>query len=588
MSGLFFLLKYTWKFNKSYIFYTISYQIISAITPLVGVVMPKYIIDELMGQKSARALAVYIGVLLGVNFFGGLLASFLRGGMFTSKGVVFNKFQCYITAKLAECDFEQLESAEFLDAKEKAHKFLYANGQGFGMAMDSAINILGKILIFAGIIAILLTLSIWMVFVFAALTLLNSIVDANVRKKYTQWDMEKAPIERRTSYLIHAIEDFGCGKEIRLYNIKNFLLGKIAHHLDESNAFYRKQTRILNRSQYFNTFTTLMRDGLAYIYLVFKVTSGEIGIGNFSMYIGAVYQFSGAMNDFMRNILEIRQFSGYYDALNKYMNIPSNMREGRNLPLPSASGYVIEFKNVSYKYSGQNDFALKNISLKIESKMKLSIVGENGAGKTTLVKLLMRLYDPQEGQITLNGIDIKDISYDAYQSVLSAVFQDYKLFSFTIKENIVFEKDETDSAVAEYLARSGFKNKLENLGHGIQTNIYKNFEPSGFEPSGGESQKIALARALYKNSPIVILDEPTAALDPRAEYEIYQNFNDLVSGKTAIYISHRLSSARFCDAIAVMRHGEIIEYGAHGDLLKANGLYAELFNMQAQFYVKEH
>jgi ATP-binding cassette subfamily B protein/ATP-binding cassette subfamily C protein len=262
------------------------------------------------------------------------------------------------------------------------------------------------------------------------------------------------------------------------------------------------------------------------------------------------------------------------------------MREGKRLALPDGD-YIIEFKNVSFKYAGQNHYALKNVSITIKSGEKLSIVGENGAGKTTFVKLLTRLYDPTEGVILLNGVNIRDIDYEQYQSIMSAVFQDFKLFSFTLKENVALGAAETayDKEIEDCLIRSGFADKLNRLDNGIYANIYKNFEPDGFEPSGGEGQKIALARALYKDAPVVILDEPTAALDPRAEYEIYQNFNNLVKGKTAVYISHRLSSSRFCDNIAVFKFGEIIEYGSHDELMSESGVYAELFNMQAQFYV---
>jgi ABC-type multidrug transport system fused ATPase/permease subunit len=567
-----------------YVVYAFSYQIVLAVMPIVTVIMPKYIIGELLGQRRVGILILSIGIVLGINFFGSLFSAFLSGRMFTSKGVVFNKFQCFMTERLSECDYEQLEDSDFLDIKEKAHKFLYANGQGFGIVLDSAINILGKMFIFISLIVILSTLSIYIVFVFTLLILLSSFVDSYVRDKYTKWDIEKAPIERKTSYLINLIEDFSYGKETRMYNLKRFLLDKISNHLNQSNEFYKKQTRTLNISKYFSALTSLVRDGVAYIYLIFKILADSIGIGDFTMYLGAVSQFSNAMSDFMRSVLDIKQFGGYYDALNAYIDAPSKMREGKRLHLPNSTQYMIEFDNVSFKYKGQSDYALKNITLAIRPGEKISIVGENGAGKTTLAKLLIRLYDPLEGRITLNGIDIRDIDYDEYQSILSAVFQDYKLFSFTLKENVAFGGFKQDDDVIDTLIKSGLKTKFEHLDKGIYTNIYKNFEPDGFEPSGGEGQKIALARALYKDAPIVILDEPTAALDPRAEYEIYQHFNTLIDGKTAVYISHRLSSARFCDVVAVMQQGKIVEFGSHDALIENGGLYSELFNMQAQFY----
>ena len=200
--------------------------------------------------------------------------------------------------------------------------------------------------------------------------------------------------------------------------------------------------------------------------------------------------------------------------------------------------------------------------------------------------MLCRIYDPTDGAIYLDGVDIRDIDYDSYMALFGVVFQDYKLYALTLKDNVALSRSDCveDGAVEAVLRKAGFGDKLAELPKGVHTLVYRNFDGEGFEPSGGEGQKIALARALFKDAPIAILDEPTAALDPRAEYEMYRQFDDLVAGKTAVYISHRLSSARFCDHVVVFHDGEVIEYGSHDDLIKTNGVYAELFQMQAQFY----
>ena len=581
-----FLLKYIWKFNKMYIVYISVLQLFTASMPLFSTVMSKYIIDELTGSRRVNMLVTLISILVGYNLIGGLIIIFLRGKCFTAKGVVFQKFQTYMAEKLSLCDLEQLENPEFLDAKEKAQQFLYANGQGFGVALDSAINIIGKIFVFAGLIAVLSTLNIFVVLAFIAIVLISGFFESKVRADYVKWDMEKAPIERKTGYYMGLNEDFSYGKEIRLYNFRDKLISKISTHLGISNDFYIKQTKDFNKARYFNTFVSFIRDAISYGYLSLQIILNAITIGEFTMYFSALAQFTGAMNDVMSSILDMKQFGAYYNELEKYMNIPATMREGENLPLPQGP-YTIEFKDVSFRYAGQTEYALENVNITIHSGEKLSVVGENGAGKTTFVKLLTRMYDPTSGDIFLNGINIRDIDYDQYQSVLSAVFQDFCLFSFDLKENIVLggKEPESNQEVEACLELSGFSDKLKKLDKGIDTHVYKDFEPDGFEPSGGEAQKIALARALYKDAPIVVLDEPNAALDPRAEYEMYQRFNDLVQGKTAIYISHRLSSAKFCDKVAVFKAGRIIEYGTHTELIHLNGNYAELFNMQAQYYV---
>lgn len=579
-----FLLKLIWRFNKKYIFYAALFQIVTALVPLTGVVMPKYIIDELTGLQRVEYLAVYVGALVLINLVGSILLAYLEGAMFTSKSEVFSSFECMMAEKLMSCDFESLEDPGFLDVKEKAHRILYAEGQGFGAVLDHAFNIAGKVFIFAGLVGVLSTLNIWMVLVFVALVLLNSAVEARVQKRYVSWDIEKAPIERRSAYLLNIIENFEYGKEERIYGLKDFLISRVAKHLGESDAFYKRQTRELNKSQYFTAVTSFIRDAISYIYLISKVIAGSIQIGSFTMYVGAVAQFSTAMNDMMSSIVNIRRFGLYYDELNKYINMPQTMREGEKTVDNETGEYTIKFENVSFRYPGSEIYALKNVNITITPSEKLSIVGENGAGKTTFVKLLLRLYDPTEGRILLNGTDIREFDYDEYQNLMAAVFQDFRLFSFTLKENVCFDKECSDEVVIDCLRRSGFGNKLDQLPKGIYTNVYKNFEEDGFEPSGGEGQKIALARALFKDTPVVILDEPTAALDSRAEYEMYQNFNKMSEGKTTIFISHRLSSSRFCDKIAVFAGGEIKEYGSHDELYSKDGMYHELFDMQAKFY----
>lgn len=585
IKSLLFLLKQVWKYQKSYIFYAIFLQVAKLVIPLSTIIFPKFIIDELMGEQRFEYILLYVFVLISFNFIGGFFSDYLEGKVFVARGIVFNKFQCHISEKLLDCDYENIENPEFLDIKERARKFLYANGQGFGVVLNSAFNILGDLFVFISIVIVISTLSFWVVLIFSVLVILSAIVDSGVRKKYTEWDMEKAPIERKTSYLLNIIEDFSYGKDIRIYGAKVFLLNKISHHLEVSNQFYAKQIRALNQSKYFNTLMTLVRDGIAYLYLVYKVVKNSISIGDFSMYISAVSQFSNAMSELLQSILDIRQFSGYYDALEQYLNVPSKMREGDKEKDIDTKNICIEFQDVSFKYPGQEKFALKHVNLIIDSGEKVAIIGENGAGKTTFVKLLMRLYDPTSGRITVNGVDITKIDYDYYQSLLAVVFQDYKLFSFTVKDNVVFGKEVDDEIITNELNQIGLQDKLHSLPKGIYTNIYKNFEEDGFEPSGGEGQKIAITRAIHKNAPIIILDEPTAALDPRAEYNIYQNFNQLIKGKTALYISHRMSSAKFCDKVIVFKDGSICENGTHEDLMELKGLYYELYSMQAQYYV---
>lgn len=584
--GIQFLISYTWKFEKKYIIYNILNQLTQGTTMLLAIVLPKYIIDSLTKNIDIMNCFKLIAVLVLCNFLGSYLNAFFVGKCFALKGTVYTKFQAYMTEKLSDCDFEKLENPEFLDDKERAKKFLYANGQGFGAVMDSAFNIVGKIFVFAGIAALLATLNILLVLAFVAIILINTKYEAKTREVYVKLDMRKAPIERKSLYLINLIEDFNFGKDIRMFGLNKWIIEKVKIHLSESNEFYKSQINETIKANYFSSFTNAILEGTAYVVFAMKTIEGSISIGDFSMYVSAMLKFSGAMKDVMRSIMDIKQFSGYYEALDKYMNVPSSKNIGKNIPANEGFKEIV-FENVSFKYPGQENYSLRNINLHINAGEKIAVVGENGAGKTTFIKLICRLYKPTKGTIKIDGVDINDIEYESYMRMIGPVFQDYRLFSFSIKENICFDKAEDDQEIYNLLAESGLKEKINSLDRGIYTSVYKNFDESGFEPSGGESQKIAIARAVYKNTPIVILDEPTSALDPRAEFELYEKFHDLVKGKTAFFISHRMSSCKFCSKILFFQCGEIVERGNHKELMENKKHYYELFNMQAQYYSEE-
>ena len=273
----------------------------------------------------------------------------------------------------------------------------------------------------------------------------------------------------------------------------------------------------------------------------------------------------------------------------EFLDIPNRMYQGSlTVEKRMDRDYEIEFCNVSFQYPGSDAYALRNVSIKFRIGERLAVVGQNGSGKTTFIKLLCRLYDPTEGKILLNGIDIRKYDYDEYMSVFAVVFQDFKLFSYPLGENVA-AKINYDPALAERcLIDSGFGERLQEMPNGLNTYLYKDFCKQGIEISGGEAQKIALARALYKNAPFIILDEPTAALDPMAEAEVYSSFDKIVGNKTAIYISHRLSSCRFCDHIAVFDNGQIVQRGSHEELVAdISGKYHALWHAQAQYYDKK-
>ena len=326
-----------------------------------------------------------------------------------------------------------------------------------------------------------------------------------------------------------------------------------------------------------------------YAFVCLNAVRGLLEIGSVIQYVGFITRLVTAVTNLTDYIALTKMNTPFLLHYLSFFEIENKMYNG-SIPVEKRADneYEIEFHNVSFKYPGSDSYALKNLSLKLNIGQRLAVVGMNGSGKTTMIKLLCRLYDPTEGEITLNGIDIRKYRYHEYMKVFSVVFQDFKLFSFSLGQNTAASVEvETDRAM-DSLNKAGFADRFSTMPKGLDTPLHKDFEEDGVEISGGEAQKIALARALYKNAPFIVLDEPTAALDPIAEFDIYSKFNEIVGGKTAIYISHRLSSCRFCDDIAVFHEGELIQRGNHDALLDdKDGKYFELWNAQAQYYTEQ-
>ena len=324
-----------------------------------------------------------------------------------------------------------------------------------------------------------------------------------------------------------------------------------------------------------------------YAFLIYAAVSGTLSVGAIARYVSCMMLFVGAVSDLVRSVQATAVNNEYLKHYFSYFDIPNNMYQGSlTVEKRDDNEYFVEFKDVSFKYPNTEVYALRHVNLKFKVGEKLAVVGKNGSGKTTFIKLLCRLYDPTEGQILLNGVDIKKYDYDEYMSIFSVVFQDFNLFAFTLGQNVAAAKEYNKSKVEECLKKAGFGERLAVMPEGPETYLYKAFSGDGVEISGGEAQKIALARALYKDAPFIVLDEPTAALDPISEYEVYSKFNEIAGDKTAIYISHRLASCRFCDNILVFDNGNVVQHGNHETLLAdTNGTYQELWHAQAQYYV---
>lgn len=383
----------------------------------------------------------------------------------------------------------------------------------------------------------------------------------------------------------HSMQNYRNGKEIRLYNEQDIMVSKVSYF---QNQFIKGWGKVMKKT----TGTIIAMDALnalltviIYGFAIIRAASGMISPGEvvaFAMYFARVQSGFESVSHNFSNLMEKTEYSKtVYD----YLDIPNEKYQG-TIPTEKRDDneYEFEFKHVYFKYPNTENYVLQDINLKWRIGEKMALVGRNGCGKSTLVKLLCRLYDPTEGEITLNGIDIRKYSLKEYTDLFSVVFQDSELLSFSIGENVAVDTEYDGKYAEECVRRAGFSERLDEMPNGLDTCVYKDFDENGVEVSGGEAQKLCLARAIYKGSPFIVLDEPTAALDPISEYDIYTKFNSIVGTRTAIYISHRLSSCRFCDNITVLDNGRIAERGSHEALLLKGGAYAKMWAAQAEYY----
>lgn len=390
----------------------------------------------------------------------------------------------------------------------------------------------------------------------------------------------------RSNYLMRGGVTYREGKDIRIYRAQNM----IRHALRETDRdkMVDSESSLECRAGVLDGALSGLLMGGAYLFIVLRALDGALSAGSIVLFAAAIYRFSESLKTLSKSWNEIIMNARRMESTFTYLSLPDQMEsEGKPVQKQDATG-SIEFRDVSYTYPGMKTPALSHVSFRLEPGKKIAVVGMNGSGKTTLVKLLCRLYDPDSGQILLNGKDIRQFDYDEYLRQFSVVFQDFQLLALPLGQNVAGGETYDSQKVEDCLIKAGFEARLRKMPRGLSTFLYRNMEEEGVEISGGEAQKVALARALYKDAPIVVLDEPTAALDPVSEHEVYSGFRSLVGGKTAIFISHRLSSCRFCDEILVFHEGQLIQIGSHEELVAdEGGKYHTMWQAQAQYYNEE-
>lgn len=392
-------------------------------------------------------------------------------------------------------------------------------------------------------------------------------------------------VEIKLGYMINNIlKDSKTAKVIRIYDMKEMLMENFREFNQVSTSFFKRWSILDRQAGLFRNTVNGFFVVCAYLFVAVKALAGAITIGTFTQYAGALTKMAGGFRDLVESNVLLRKNCTYMEDFLDFLHLESSHGAG-SIPVEKRldGEYEIAFQDVSFHYPGSEELVLKHVNCKLTMKNRVALVGRNGAGKTTFIKLLCRLYEPTEGSITLNGVDIRKYKEEEYRELFSVVFQDFKLFAFPVWSNLVAGYEREDGKLRDCLERAGAAEFVGELPQGMDTLLYRT-KDGGVEISGGEAQKLALARALYKDAPFVVLDEPTAALDPISEAQVYAGFDEMVKDKTSVYISHRMSSCRFCDDIIVFDQGRIIERGSHEELLDRQGQYAQMWNAQAKYY----
>ena len=591
-------LKLYHSFNKKYFPTSFLHIVFSSISPYFNLWMSAEIVTALYEGRDRKSIFTLVAITLLGNLFVHIIGALLSNAVSTQFEKLNSNESLAFNKKTLSLDYDKLEDPEIRTLRRKVKENAYINGYGIAYMrnsvnrlMSSAVKIVFSLILFVEMISKMIAVGFyWLglafaigIILFAALHYVwgfkqGKLVAAH-NKKLGDMMLEENRIGRGTN---------STGMDDRIYlqaNIIRKLNEKMnKDHLkafSDANSFGFKMS--VPRG-IFNWSSTLFN----YLLVCFYCAMGAFPVGNVIKYTGYLGRFMGDLNELVdtlfRSFKENEQFLKLYL---EYFDIPNDMYQG-SLAVEKRSDkkYDIEFRNVSFKYAGSENYALKNVNLTFKVGERLAVVGMNGSGKTTFIKLICRLYDPTEGEIYMNDFNVRKYDYRQYLDLFSVVFQDYSLLALPLGNNVSSAATWDGEKAERCLREVGLGERYNEMTKGLDTVLYKDFDDEGVNVSGGEAQKIALARALYRDAPFIILDEPTAALDPIAEADIYAKFDSIVEDKTAIYISHRLSSCRFCDKIAVFDEGRIVQVGTHDELLAdKGGKYYELWHAQAQYYV---
>ena len=600
------LMKIMHKVDSSAIPLRIIHSALNVAGEFLGLYLTACLIDELLAGRFSEGFQ-YAGILVLTRLVTAVLGSLLSRLYAKSSQRCSVAFSVMMRKKALSLDYETMEQPEVSDKIFTSERIAEMYG-GIGTVVNSYQSLLGSLLnagvsaglIFAlclsrpaaeeGALAFAAQPAVSFFLLVSSLlmtTLLYVKINARTVRNTKEYLQAHAGSERQLDYLLAKVMfNSQAAKVIRMYGMQGMLMENIRKQNETVKEFYGNMCRMDTRQSMSLSRITSFCVVFNYLFVAVKVLAGAVTIGAFTQYAGALTRLSEGFRGLVEHNAAVGRTCAYMKDFLEMMKLESSHAAG-TIPVEKRldGEYDIEFRDVSFRYPGSQEMVLKHVSCRLTMKNKLALVGENGAGKTTFIKLLCRLYEPTEGSITLNGIDIRKYREEEYRELFGVVFQDFKLFAFPLWQNVAAGYGRNDEKLWDSLTRAGAADFVRGLPEGADTVLFKDKE-GGTDISGGEAQKLALARALYKDAPFVVLDEPTAALDPISEAQVYAGFHEMVKDKTSIYISHRMSSCRFCDDIIVFNDGRIVERGSHEELLEKEGQYAVMWHAQAKYYVE--
>ena len=572
----------------------LAITLIKPIGDIVGTLLnsyaPKYVLSFIEDDLPFNTIIMYTVIICLIM----MILDVISTTCYNSFEFEYRKTEGYVEKKrmdkLFHTDFKNMESPDFLDYAQRA-KTALNRGKGFHGVLYQSRNFIaqGTLMILSAALIGIQNLLMMIIFIVISFGIVK-ISSFFTKRDKIKFSDAMAPTWRKMNYLESTTKNFDFAKDIRLFNMSNAFVNQLLGVNETYKELNRKHHNRMVLWEVSLGSVLIVQKILMYTWLVYNVVTGAYQISDFVLYVGLVSTFHASVgyvnwiySDMITNSLMINDYRNFVDW--KEDRETADEKDGHITEI-NLDKFEFRFENVSFKYPGHDNYVLKNVNLTIKNGAKLAVVGVNGAGKTTFIKLMMKLYEPSEGRILLNDVDIKEYNREEYFKLFSPVFQNVECFAMPIYQNISFaEEDKTDmNKINEVLEQSGLSEKINSYEKGIHTNLLKIFDKEGIDLSGGEKQRLAMARALYKDGKVVILDEPTAALDALAEDRMYREFENMIYGKTAVFISHRLGSTRFCDKIAMFEDGTIVEEGTHEELMAKNGKYAYMFGIQSQYY----